>query len=216
VIKAIVFDAEGVIIDTESIWDEEQTIFLSKRKILYERHNVKHLLSGRSLKESTQILVDFYGIKSDAEKLVYDREKIFQSLLPEKVSFVDGFKDFFDKVAPHFKVCVATSLARNSLSLIDKKLDLHGLFQGNIFCVDDIGGKSKPDPAIFHYAAEKLEINASECLVIEDSPNGIEAANKAGMKCIGLSTTYSMDKIKNADFVYENYREIPLSKLKFL
>ena len=115
------FDAEGVIIDTESIWDEEQTIFLNQREILYERHNIKHLVSGKSLKESTQVLMDFYGIKDDIEKVVYDREKIFQSLLPDKVSFIDGFKDFFDKVAPYFKVCVATSLAKDSLSLIDKK-----------------------------------------------------------------------------------------------
>ncbi len=215
-IKAIIFDAEGIIFDTESIWDEEQTIFLSKRNILYKRQDIKHLVSGRSLKESTQILINFYKVKGDLEELTHERKKVFQSMLPEKVSFVDGFKEFFYKVKPHFKICVATSLEKDSLSFINKKLDLHELFQGNIFCIDDIGGKSKPDPAIFHYAARKLETDASECLVIEDSPNGIKAANQAGMKCIGLCTTYSMDKIKDADYIYKTYKEIPLSKLEFL
>ncbi|NES22866.1 MAG: hypothetical protein F6K41_29075, partial [Symploca sp. SIO3E6] len=61
-IQAIIFDAEGVVLDTEPIWDEEQTVFLSRQGILYERHAVKHMVAGRSLKESTEILMDFYGI----------------------------------------------------------------------------------------------------------------------------------------------------------
>jgi beta-phosphoglucomutase len=215
VIKAIIFDAEGVVIDTESIWDEEQKIFFNKRGILYERHNIKHLVSGRSLNESTRILMDFHNIEGNLKNLVYEREKVFQSLVSEKVLFIDGFKDFFYEIVPYFKVCIATSLARDTLSLIDKKLTLSNLFQENIFCIDDVGGKSKPDPAIFCYAADKLGINASQCLVIEDSPNGIKAAFKAGMQCIGLSTTYSRDKIKDANYIYNSYKEIPIGKLGF-
>lgn len=215
-IKAIVFDAEGVVLDTESIWDEEQAFFLSKQGILYERHLVKHMVAGRSLKESTEILMNFYEITDDLQKSVKERINIFQTILSKNISFIDGFKDFFDKIPQSLQVCIATSLKKDSLCAIDKKLGIYELFREKVFSIDDIGGKSKPDPAIFHYAAKQLSVKPSECLVIEDSPNGIKAAKKAGMICIGLATTFAKDKIVNADFVCSNYKEVELKILEFL
>jgi beta-phosphoglucomutase len=215
-IQAIVFDAEGVVIDTEPIWDEEQTVFLTKRGIPYESHMVKHLVAGRSLKESTEILMAFYGIADDVEKSVNERVNVFQNILSRKVLFVDGFKEFFDKIPQYLQICIATSLRKDSLRVVDRKLGIYKLFQEKVFSIDDIGGKSKPDPAIFNYAARQLAVKPSKCLVIEDSPNGIKAAKKAGMKCIGLSTTFSKDTIADADFVCSTYKEIESKILEIL
>jgi beta-phosphoglucomutase-like phosphatase (HAD superfamily) len=58
-----------------------------------------------------------------------------------------------------------------------------------------------------------MNSDPQDCVVIEDSPYGIEAANRAGMKCIGLATTYEPEKLKGADFIVSNYREINLAFL---
>ncbi|NES22485.1 MAG: HAD family phosphatase [Symploca sp. SIO3E6] len=160
--------------------------------------------------------MDFYGITDDIEKSVNERTNVFQNILSKNILYIDGFKEFFDKIPQFLQVCVATSLRKDNLYAIDKKLGIYELFQEKVFSIDEIGGKSKPDPTIFRYTAKQLAVEPSECLVIEDSPNGIRAAKEAGMICIGLSTTFSKDKIVDADFVCSNYKEIELKILELL
>jgi beta-phosphoglucomutase len=212
-IKAIIFDAEGIVVDTESIWDKEQTLFLSRRGVVYQPDKVKYLVSGRSLKMSTEILFEIYGFQEKLEDAVNERKTTFQKFLEDEIEFICGFKDFFFKVKPYYKVCIATSLDVDNLTIIDKKLNLSSFFKENLFSINDVGQQSKPDPAIFLYAARKLKVEQSNCLVIEDSPSGIEAAKKAGMRCIALSTTYPRHRLTKADFIYSRYEQIPIDQL---
>jgi beta-phosphoglucomutase len=73
---------------------------------------------------------------------------------------------------------------------------------------------SKPNPDIFLYAASEMQSNPIECLVIEDSPHGIEAAKRANMKTIALATTHEKKKLEHADFIFETYKDIDTSLIK--
>jgi len=99
-----------------------------------------------------------------------------------------------------------------SLEIADQRLRLSELFNGNVFSVAEIGYVSKPNPDIFLYAARKLNSQPEHCLVIEDSPHGIEAAKRAGMRCIALTTTYTRDKLAQADLVVDSYSQIDLGR----
>jgi beta-phosphoglucomutase len=215
-IDTIIFDNEGVIADTESVWDKEQEEFLGRRGIKYERSRTKHLLSGSSLVEGVKILKKEYNIEGDDELLTFERLSIAKGLLEADVNYIKGFMDFYNIVRNRFKICVATSMHEELLNIIDKKLSLNELFGGHIYSLKHVGYKSKPCPDLFLYAAKKLKSKPGNCLVIEDSPKGIDAALRAGMKCIGLATTYPHKRLKNASFTVKSYNEININRIQLI
>ncbi len=210
-IDTIIFDNEGVIIDTEHLWDMEQEIFLGRRGIPYKKERIKHLLSGRSIADGVKILKREFNLAGDEVLLSNERYAIVNSLLRSDITFIEGFKDFYELVRHKYKTCIATSMDEQLFDIIDKKLFLSELFEGNIYTIKHVMYKSKPFPDIFLYAAKELKSGPDTCLVIEDSPNGIIAARKAGMKCIGLATTYAGKELSNADLIVNSYSEININ-----
>lgn len=92
--------------------------------------------------------------------------------------------------------------------MVEQKLQLKQFFGNHIYFIEDVGNKSKPSPDVFLYAAEKLGENPADCLVIEDAPHGVEAANRAGMTSVGITTTFTKAQLSEADFVGDNFDEI--------
>ena len=211
-INTIIFDAEGVVIDTEPMWDKSQKEFIGRRGLSYDRKKIKHLISGKSLVDGVKIMQKEYGFIGNPKKLAKERKIIIKKLFKSQLKFIVGFKDFNQKIKKRYKTCIATSMDKELLKIVDKKLKLLQLFDNKVFSIQEIGNVSKPNPNIFLYAANKLNSKPEDCLVIEDSPNGIEAAKRAGMKCIALTTTYSKDKLIKADLIVDSYPQIDLNK----
>ena len=212
-INTIIFDAEGVVFDSEAAWDNGQAEFLSRRGIIYERQKLKPLLTGRSLVEGVQVMQKMYGFRGDPEALAKERKEIVGKFFQEGLSFIEGFLEFYGKIHGYYKTCIATALTDDLLATVERTLDLSKLFSENIFSITDVGNIGKPKPDIFLYAAKKLHVPVEYCLVIEDSPLGIEAAKRAGMKCLALTTTYNRDLLSAADWVVDGYRKIDLSSV---
>lgn len=213
-IDTIIFDCEGVIIDSESVWDHGQSEFLRRRGKVYDRALTKHLLTGRNLAEGVRIMQEQYGFGGDPEELAKERIEIVKELFATEVQFIPGFPEFFETVRKDYRTCIATAMTRELLTLVDQRLGFSTLFDGHVYTLADVGFRSKPDPALFLYAAEKLGSRPETCLVIEDAPHGIEAARRAGMASIGLATTYEPDKLAGADLVVESFSEIQLPRLQ--
>jgi beta-phosphoglucomutase len=207
----IIFDADGVILDSEKLWDQGQEEFLKRRGFEYHRDRIKHLMTSTSPAEGVRVMQKFYGFGGDPEILAVERISIVKNLFETRLEFVTGFAEFFGKIiSGKYKTCVATSLDNRLLAIADRKLGLSGLFGTNIYTIAEVGYKGKPDPAIFLYAASKLGSNPANCLVIEDSPYGITAAKRAGMRCAALTTTYPRELLGEADQVAGSFAEIGL------
>jgi len=96
---------------------------------------------------------------------------------------------------------------------IDFNLEESGLssyFETIISCEDVKRGK--PEPDLFLAAAEKLETPPENCMVVEDSLYGVEAAKRAGMKCIAVTTSFPEEELKKADIIVDNLMEVPLEE----
>jgi beta-phosphoglucomutase len=102
-INTIIFDAEGVVVDSEPIWDKEQRIFLKRRGCTYERKRIKHLITGKSLYESTFIINQVYKLNGDPYKMAVERKLLISQLLETEVNFISGFQDFFSQVFQHIR-----------------------------------------------------------------------------------------------------------------
>lgn len=207
-IDTIIFDAEGVVIDTEPMWDKAQDEFLRRRGVAYDRDRLKHLFSGRSALESMEITKTECGISGDTQLLAGERTELVRRQLEEHVGFVAGFMEFFQRVRPAYKTCVATAMAEELLLIVDRRLSLSELFGGRIFSLAAVGFRSKPNPDLFLHGASQLGSRPETCLVIEDAPHGVEAARRAGMKCIAITTTYDRRKLGGADRVVDSFAEI--------
>jgi HAD superfamily hydrolase (TIGR01509 family) len=209
-IDTVIFDAEGVVVDTEPAWDLGQQEFLQRRGIAYDREIIKPLLTGQSLLDGTAVLKARFGLDGDIESLAAERAATVRGAFESTVDFMPGFLAFFGRLPAGYKRCIATAMPPELLELIDSRLHIREMFGGHVYTLADVGNRSKPDPSLFLYAAESLGSPASACAVIEDSPYGIESAHRAGMTAIGLTSTYDAELLSDADIVIASFDELGL------
>jgi len=211
--RAVIFDLDGTIIDTERAWDDAAKTLLGKRGIPYERERTKNFMMGRSLREGAAILKETYGLTESIDELTEERRALAKDFFVQEVSYVAGALKFIQETKKKYLVAIATSMTREFFAFVDANLHLSELFDGHIYSVEDIGNISKPNPDIFLFAARKLDIAPEFCVVIEDAPYGIQAAKSAGMKSVGITTSTTRDKLSLADHVVDSFSEIQLEKL---
>ncbi len=205
-VSAVIFDLNGTILEDE---DEYGKAFVKVLKSL--GIDTKTLLpqeKGIGVKENWQKLIQKHNIKTDksVELLVKETQEEYLKEISE-VTIRPGFDDFINNLKDsQIKVALATS---NTWEQTDKILDTLGL--QDIFDVTTTGDEvtyNKPDPDIFLLTADKLGVEREDCLVIEDSLAGIQAAKRAGMKVIAISSEGDSDIFSKADLVVEGFSEI--------
>jgi beta-phosphoglucomutase len=214
VIKACIFDLDGVIVDTAHYH------FLAWKRlanelgiILTEEHNEK--LKGVSRTRSLEIILELGGIslsESEKEKLANRKNSWFvdyvERMAPEEI--FPGVKELLhDLRARGYKVGLASSSknAKTVIHLLQIQNEFDAVVDGTMIT------HSKPHPEIFELAAKKLAIDPSECLVFEDAEAGVEAALAAGMKCVGVG---SADQLGKANLVISTTGQFQLSTLSTL
>ena len=210
-IEAIIFDAEGVVVDTEILWDKSQEVLLGRRDLEYDRDYLKPKMAGQTLLQGAQLMVDYYGLSENPLTIEQERKELIHELFEEEISFINGFNSFADMLKTTLlKKSIATAMNKSLMEKVERKLRLKDFFGGHIYFIEDVGNRSKPEPDVFLFAAKKLGVDPSKCMVIEDAPHGIEAANRAGMFSVGLVTTFSKDHLTKADFIADSFEDIKL------
>jgi HAD superfamily hydrolase (TIGR01509 family) len=213
-IHAILFDCDGVVLDSETVWDQCETEFLRRRGIAFDAARTKPLITGLGQIPSVLLLQEQYGVAGDPEELVRERLEIIRELFEREVRFTPGFPEFFEeKVRGRYKTCIATSMPEELFAVADRLLGLSRYFEGRVYFPSHVGGRAKPEPDIFLYAAAQLGEPPEHCLVIEDSPRGLEAARRAGMDSIGLATTHEPELLAGAGRVARSFAEIRIDPL---
>ena len=102
-------------------------------------------------------------------------------------------------------MAIVSSTPRENVRVVLRSLGLEGVFETVI--AEEDAPKGKPDPQGFLVAAERLGVKPEECVVIEDAPGGVEAAKRAGMRCIGLTTSRPREALAEADVVVDSLEE---------
>lgn len=210
-IEAIIFDAEGVVVDTEILWDKSQEVLLGRRGLEYDRDYLKPKMAGQTLLQGAELMVDYYQLDEPAESIEQERKDLIHDLFECEIHFIHGFQGFINKLngAP-VKKSIATAMNKSLMVKVEKKLRLKQFFGDHVYYIEDVDNKSKPEPDVFLYAAKRLGVDPARCIVIEDAPHGIEAANRAGMFSVGLVTTFSHDHLKEADFIADDFSKLVL------
>ena len=136
------------------------------------------------------------------------REKILEDLFAkEEIKILPGFLRLVKSLKKNnIKIGLATSASKKFLIFILDKIDIKKYFNV-IHCGDDVE-HSKPNPEIFLLTAKDLDVNPKNCVVIEDSVNGVKAGKAAGMDVIAVTNTFSKKHLTEADIVLDSLEEI--------
>jgi len=209
--EAVIFDVEGVVLDTEPLWDRAQAELLDRRGVRYERHEVKALLTGRSASESIAILARHHGIHEDFEKLKQERHILMIQRLERGIRFIPGFQTLIAALHGRWRTALATAMDPDLFVIADRTSAVSGLIDGPVVTLNAIGGqftRGKPWPDLYLHACGRLGLPPRKCLVIEDAPNGIVAARRAGARCVALTTTHATDLLMSADATVHTLDEL--------
>lgn len=215
--KAIIFDLDGTIIDTETIWDQASRQLISRHGIILDKETEKELfkqIHGLALHKSCLLIKNAAQLPEDLDDLIREKSAIAHALYKNNVRFIPGFVEFHGQLAPYnLKSGIATNASAETAELTDQILNLRQFFGEHIYNVSHVNFANKPDPALYLHAAQKLCVDPIECIAIEDSTHGVTAAKRAGMYCIGINTARNRDAIAHADIIVDHYSEIDLQTL---
>ncbi len=207
-IKAVIFDMDGVLVDTESFWSEADREFLKRRGINY-RDEFKAEVMGRSLEATANFYKNKFNLKESTDRITEERLKILRGLYKEKLSPMPGALTLITNLHKNgYILALASGSPIGLINTVLKKLDLGKYFSAKIS--GESVKKGKPAPEIYLTTAKKIKIKPLNCLVIEDAPSGVSAAKKAGMYCVAVfDKRYSKkEDVIKADLIVESLREI--------
>jgi len=209
-IKAVFFDMDGTIADSEKILWKVTGDFMAKRNIILATSEEK-LFYGLIWKESIKIILESRGIEYKQSIKNTLKERYVRTLRKE-VTPVPHVLDLLGKIKGEFKIGLATNSRIREVEIIFDRLNLAPYFDLRL-SRNDIK-KVKPDPEIYLLGANIFNVRPSECVVFEDSIAGVTAAKSAGMNCIAITNTYAAKDLGIADAVIGSYKEIDLETIK--
>lgn len=217
-LKAVFLDFRGIIIDDEAI---EQTLIadiLLKENLRADNDEYTTYCRGRSDRACLKDILAKRGrVLSDEylDCLLADKNRAYRQKIEElgELSLSAHLSEFLSKLQEQeIAVGLVTGAPKSEVEYILAKLDLTQYF--DIIVTGDDLSASKPEPAPYLLAAERLNLQPSECLAIEDNPVGIEAAKRANIQVVGIAKTYPLHMLqRKANWTVDDFSEIELDRV---
>ena len=212
-LRAIVFDMDGVIINSHPAHRKAWQDFLGTVGLRVSEVDLDFILEGRKRQD---ILRHFLGEMSDLELQEYGKRKdeFFQRIAEDVVPLA-GLVDFLqDLERCGVPAGVATSASEHRTQLTLERLNLTHYFR--VVVTGDDVAEGKPNPAIYQKAAHLLNFPPEDLLALEDAPRGVEAAISAGMRCVGVANGLKSEALREAgaDHVIHDFAGLSLRSLE--
>ena len=208
---AVIFDMDGVIVDSEPI--HEMSFLELWQEMGYGDNHGIHFpdFYGRSDRVLWETFIEKHHPPQPIEELLGLREERLVQMLRDKQPIFDGIPTLVRRLAKHLPLAIASGSVHRIINEVLAMRDLR-----RYFCCtassEDVAN-SKPQPDVFLLAAERLNVKPASCCVIEDTVAGVIAGKAAGMTVMGITNTFKSEALDQAgaDHVYQSYSAITVS-----
>ncbi len=222
-LRAIIFDFDGIIVDSEPVILEIYQEMARRQgwTLSEEEYYRKYLaLDDRGIVEA---MFQDHGVELSPEERARQIEwkaRRYMEVIQHGLPPLPGALEFVKQSAARFPIAIASGSLRAEIEHLLAALDLKTFF--SVMVTADDCGASKPDPEVYVKAVDRLcgapafcerPLRASECLAIEDAPGGIVAAQRAGIKCLALTHSRPQNEVAHADWVRQSFSDIQLDEL---
>jgi HAD superfamily hydrolase (TIGR01509 family) len=204
VIEGVIFDLDGLLLDSEQVWDEAREELAKERGGRWSDHAQRDMM-GMSSPEWSAYMHDVIGLPEPPEEINVEVVRRLEERYRERLPVIPGAQAAVERLAERWPLALASSSNRE---LIDLALDLMGVakyFKATVSSEEVARGKPAPD--VYLEAARRLRVDADKAAAIEDSRNGIRAAKAAGMRVVAIPNEHfppDDETLGQADVVLES------------
>lgn len=207
-IEAVVFDLDGVIVDSEQVWDDVREQLVRERGGLWH-DGAQAAMMGMSSPEWSRYMHDELGLTESPEEINAEVVRRMLARYREDLPLIDGAADAVRRLAAEFPLGVASSSNRPLIETVLERAGISELFAAVVSSEEVERGKPAPD--VYVEAARRLDVDPARCVAVEDSSNGIRAAHAAGMRVLVLPNAHyppAPDPLALADAVVRSAHEL--------
>lgn len=202
-LAAFVFDMDGVIVDSNPFHKIAIRQFCFQHGHSLSEQQLKEKVYGRTNRDW---LKNLFGNLPEKQLQAYaeEKEKLFREIYSDNITALKGLHHFLDRLEQHsIPKAIATSAPRANVDFILSRTGLEKYFP--VILDDTDVSHGKPDPEIYIKSAAALGLLNGQCIVMEDSISGVEAAKRAGSSVIGITTTHTADELANTDYTIRDF-----------
>jgi len=207
-IEAVVFDLDGILIDSEHVWDEVRQQLAEERGGRWN-DNASRDMMGMSSIEWSRYMRDVVGLTEEPEEISAEVVRRLEDRYRRELPLIPGAEQAVERLAARWPLALASSSNRELIDLVLESSGLGRYFEASVSSEEVARGKPAPD--VFLEAARRLGVEPTHCAAVEDSENGILAAKAAGMRTIAIPNPHyppHEDALAAADVVLASIEEL--------
>jgi len=189
--RAVVFDLDGLMFNTEDLYDEVGDRMLRRRGMRFTPE-LKQAMMGLPGKVAFQVMIDWHQLTDSIPQLEIENDAVFDDILPDSLELMPGLIGLLETLeTAELPKAIATSSRLVFASKVLNQFDLQSRFEFVLTAEDVVHGK--PNPEIYQTAAARLGVTTTEMLVFEDSQVGAKAAVAAGAQVVAVPNRHTQD-----------------------
>ena len=204
-IKAILFDLDGVVIDSEKLYSSSEGALLGKYGVKFSERDWNYI-KGCTETQFYNLVYEKFDIPIARKELIKEGRSYLMKIFTERLNYMEGFEALYSKINKKYKLALVTSTNLDIVNHIEGLLSLKSKF--NIIIASNDTKKHKPNKEPYTKAMELLRVKKEQCIVVEDSFQGIMAGKNAGATVIALEGSIDRKYLKDADYIISHLRYI--------